>query len=167
MRRIVGALAVAVALGLTSCGGTNWNSAHSAKKSANPAKRPNAAAAAAAERPYVDALVVSAHANDRHANEVVTRCAAVAIVHRYGPSAFKTAGLTTTLLRTPTSSLRKLPAPNDADIAALGAAVQKCGVGDAIAGAMGPTLGSADPATASCLARRLDTDAAARRYLVL
>jgi hypothetical protein len=176
MRRIVGA--VVVALVLAGCGGTDWKSAVSgnsvtanAAKSAKSAKAAKAAqlavATAKTERAYVDALVATSYANDPSANAVGVRCASTAIVHGFGVAAFKRAGLTTAELRTPNSSLKSLGTPTPTQVATLGAAFQKCGLGTPVARAMASGLGTSDAASITCLANRLDTTPAARGYLVV
>jgi hypothetical protein len=176
MRRTMSALAVALVL--TGCGGTDWNSAtagtsgSTAKtaKAAKSAKASKAArlaqATAAAKRAYIDALVASGAANDSGVNAVTVRCTASAIVGGYGVTAFENAGITAAELRDPDSTLQSLPAPSAAQITAVGTAVQKCGLGTPAAQGLADGLGTDDPAAIGCMANRLDTDPAARRFLV-
>ena len=165
MHRIVSLLAVAVVL--AGCGGTDWKTTRvSASGSAKSAQ------SAAAERPYIDAMLASAKANgsDRSGTSPTTvRCIATAIVHGYGAAAFAAAGITPAALRSPNSTLDALADPSDDAASRIGAAVQHCNIGKAAAAAFATSFAqgeSINAAAMTCLAGRLGTDARARRFLV-
>jgi hypothetical protein len=164
MRQFAGALAVAVVLG--GCGGANWKTAQGSPA----AQPPRPASTAAAERPYVDALVVSAQSQATGKSEIGAnniRCVANAIVHGFGAPAFAAANLTPTDLRDPNSTLSALPDPTDDQVTSIGTALQRCNVGGAVATAFAQGLKVTDATTISCLAGRFAIDSGARRFLAL
>jgi hypothetical protein len=173
MRRIAGVVAVVVAVALTGCGGTDWNTSKSrAVKSARTAKASKTprgiAAETAAERPLIAALVASSKASnpsETAAGSAKTRCVATAIVHGYGAATFRANGLTPNGLRAPKSSLDALPDPTDAQVAAIGSAVQRCRIDD-VAKTIALQLGITDGASVVCFAGHLGTGPEADRFLV-
>jgi hypothetical protein len=173
MHRIVGALAVAVVL--AGCGGTDWKTAKiSPSGSPESARSAQSAATAEAERPYIDAMLVSAQAGGSGISGVsptTVRCLATAIVHGYGASAFAAAGITPATLRNPSSTLDALPDPSDDLVTRIGTAVQHCDIANAAATAFATAFAQgakiSDGASLTCLAGRFATAAGARRFLVL
>jgi hypothetical protein len=166
MHRVVGVLAVAVVL--AGCGSTDWKTAR-VSPSGSP-KSARSASTAATERPYIDALLVSAEAGGSSKSGVsptTVRCIATAIVHGYGASAFAAAGITPAALRSPNSTLDALPDPSDDVVTSIGTAVQHCGIADAAAAAFAQEVKVDDGASTTCLAGRFGTDARARRFLAL
>ena len=176
MRRIVGA--VVVALVLAGCGGTDWKSAVSGNSGHGERGEIGEVRKGCESR--------AARGCDREDRAVVRRCAGRDELRerperqRRGRSLHRdrdrarlrrrrihsAPASRPTELRKPNSSLKSLGAPTTTQVATLGAAFQKCGLGTPVARAMAPGLGTTDPATITCLANRLDTTPAARGYLV-
>jgi hypothetical protein len=166
MDRIVGVLVVAVVL--VGCGGTDWKTAQ-VSPSGSP-KSAQSVSTTATERPYIDAMLVSAEAGGSTKSGIsptTVRCIAAAIVHGYGASAFAAAGITPAALRSPNSTLDALPDPSDDVVARIGTAVQHCNIADAAAAAFAQEVKVTDSASTTCLAGRFAADARARRFLVL
>ncbi|MDP9333243.1 MAG: hypothetical protein M3Q30_08055 [Actinomycetota bacterium] len=166
MHRIVGALAVAVVL--AGCGSTDWKAAK-VSPSASP-KSAQSASTAAAERPYVDAMVVSAQAQGSDKSGVsptTIQCMATAVVDGYGASAFAAAGITPAALRDPNSTLDALPDPSDDRVTSIGTALQHCNIGRAVALGFAEGVKINDAASITCLAGRFSAGPGARRFLVL
>jgi hypothetical protein len=176
MHRIAAVVAamVVVAVGLAGCGGTDWNTAKNAAvksaRTAKSAKTPSGIAAEAkAERPLIAALVASSKStNPREtaAQTVEDRCVATAIVHGYGTTAFHANGITANGLRGPRNSLDALPDPSEAQVAAIGAALQRCHIVE-VAPGIAKAFGVTDGAEIACLAGHFGTGADAHRFLVL
>jgi hypothetical protein len=173
MRRILGTLALATALAVAAgCGATDWKTSEAGSAAQKQAAATKAAQVAkakkttAAEARYVSALVASNGPSPSAGAAAEVRCVATAIVRTYGVQAFEAAALSPNALRAPNSSLTALPTPTAAQDAAMGASLQHCGIGKAVAQGLAEGLKSADPATVACLGRQMDKSAAAHRFLV-
>jgi hypothetical protein len=174
MHRTTGVVALLVALVLTGCGGTDWNTAKtSAVKSARQAaaaKTPAAKAAEAkAEHPLIAAMVANAKANDPSrtvAAGAVDRCFATAIVEGYGAATFRAHRMTAARLRNPKSTLDALPNPTAQQVTAIGASLQRCNV-RALAKVIEVDFSITNQAAAACVAGHLGTGPDAHPFLVV
>ena len=88
-------------------------------------------------------------------------------MHGYGAAAFVANGMTVAELSRADSDLDALPDPSDAQVQAMGAALQRCNVGAVLAKEFATGLHVTDPAVITCFAGRFDTDATLRRVIVL
>jgi hypothetical protein len=159
------ALVVAAALGAAACGGTDWNAARKPKPLSAAQVRAAAAAQKKAETPYVNALVVKYRAIDNQFTDADQQCFAAAVVHGLGVTAFTSHGLTANGLRNPRTTLDDLPTPTLPQVAAIGAAMQRCHL-SALGAAVAQGLAVTDAKTVDCLSRALSRPQA-RRFLVL
>ena len=165
MHRIVGALAAAILV--AGCGSTDWKTAKVSPSSPNSA---TSASTTATERPYVDAMVISARAGGSDKSEIsptTIRCMATAIVHGYSASAFAAAGITPAALRDPNSTLDTLPDPSDDRVTRIGTALQHCNIGRYLALGFAQEVKINDAASIACLAGRFGAAPGARRFMVL
>ena len=158
-------VAVAAALVVGACGGTDWNAAKQPKTPSAAQLRAAAVAQAKAESPYVAALVASDQGSSDPSNPADARCWAAALVHGFGVSAFVAHGLTPNGLRDPDSTLDALPTPTLAQADAIGAALQRCRL-SAVGAGLAQSLGANDAASAACMTRALGRPEA-RRFLTL
>jgi hypothetical protein len=170
MQRLLRAhtLALALVVVVAGCGATDFN-AKSATSVPTTTALARPTVATTAELPYVDAMVASAAASDgKSAVSAATyRCIATAIVRGFGTGVFKSSGITPNGLRNPNSSLDGLPDPTDAQISAIGAALQRCRTGAMLAKSFASGLKVTDPAAVACFTRRVDSDPGLRRFIVM